>query len=195
VAITLCGPAFQQVHLASGLVTLLTRSCNPAVQARRFRLFRFRSPRIRRRFGFGYRISASWCLPCSRPESLRPRSSCASVTIPLCEPACRPLKSPVAWFFPGTPVARRSAEASVARRFLKFVSALWRPRLPGVPSIRRSVCNSGCPWLLSFRLRFFLDVGCPLPLNRRSGSPWTPVARCPRSPFPMLLKPRLPGAS
>ena len=43
-AITLCGPAFQQVHLASGLVTLLTRSCNPAVQARRFRLFRFRSP-------------------------------------------------------------------------------------------------------------------------------------------------------
>jgi hypothetical protein len=44
VAITLCGPAFQQVHLASGLVTLLTRSCNPAVQARRFRLFRFRSP-------------------------------------------------------------------------------------------------------------------------------------------------------
>jgi hypothetical protein len=151
--------------------------------------------RIRRRFGFGYRISASWCLPCSRPESLRPRSSCASVTIPLCEPACRPLKSPVAWFFPGTPVARRSAEASVARRFLKFVSALWRPRLPGVPSIRRSVCNSGCPWLLPFRLRFFLDLGCPLPLNRRSGSPWTPVARCPRSPFPMLLKPRLPGAS
>src|SRR5579863_8176375 len=44
VAITRCGPAFQQVHLASGLVTLLTRSCNPAVQARRFRLFRFRSP-------------------------------------------------------------------------------------------------------------------------------------------------------
>ena len=44
VAITLCGPAFQRVHLASGLVTLLTRSCNPAVQARRFRLFRFRSP-------------------------------------------------------------------------------------------------------------------------------------------------------
>ena len=43
-AITPCGPAFQQVHLASGLVTLLTRSCNPAVQARRFRLFRFRSP-------------------------------------------------------------------------------------------------------------------------------------------------------
>ena len=44
VAITLCGPAFQQVHLASGLITLLMRSCNPAVQARRFRLFRFRSP-------------------------------------------------------------------------------------------------------------------------------------------------------
>src|ERR1700693_695070 len=44
VAITLCGPAFQQVHLASGLVTLLTRSCNPTVQARWFRLFRFRSP-------------------------------------------------------------------------------------------------------------------------------------------------------
>jgi hypothetical protein len=44
VAITLCGPAFQQVHLASGLVTLLTRSYNPAVQARRFGLFRFRSP-------------------------------------------------------------------------------------------------------------------------------------------------------
>jgi hypothetical protein len=44
VAITRCGPAFQQVHLASGLITLLMRSCNPAVQARRFRLFRFRSP-------------------------------------------------------------------------------------------------------------------------------------------------------
>src|SRR5580692_10453418 len=43
-AITFCGPAFQQVHLASGLITLLMRSCNPAVQARRFRLFRFRSP-------------------------------------------------------------------------------------------------------------------------------------------------------
>jgi hypothetical protein len=44
VAITRYGPAFQRVHLASGLVTLLMRSCNPAVQARRFRLFRFRSP-------------------------------------------------------------------------------------------------------------------------------------------------------
>ena len=43
-AITRCGPAFQRVHLASGLVTLLTRSYNPAVQARRFGLFRFRSP-------------------------------------------------------------------------------------------------------------------------------------------------------
>src|SRR5580698_9715341 len=43
-AITFCGPAFQQVHLASGLITLLMRSCNPVVQARRFRLFRFRSP-------------------------------------------------------------------------------------------------------------------------------------------------------
>jgi hypothetical protein len=44
VALTLCGPAFQRVHLTSGLVTLLTRSFNPAVQARRFGLFRFRSP-------------------------------------------------------------------------------------------------------------------------------------------------------
>src|ERR1700733_6978103 len=43
-AITFCGPAFQQVHLASGLITLLMRSCNTDVQARRFRLFRFRSP-------------------------------------------------------------------------------------------------------------------------------------------------------
>ena len=43
-AITLCGPAFQQVHLASGLVTLLTRSYNPTVQAPWFGLFRFRSP-------------------------------------------------------------------------------------------------------------------------------------------------------
>ena len=43
-AITLFRPAFQQVHLASGLITLLMRSCNPAMQARRFRLFRFRSP-------------------------------------------------------------------------------------------------------------------------------------------------------
>ena len=44
VAITLCGPAFQQVHLTVGLVTLLTRSYNPSVQARWFGLFRFRSP-------------------------------------------------------------------------------------------------------------------------------------------------------
>ena len=44
VAITLYSPAFQRVHLVSGLVTLLMRSCNTAVQARRFRLFRFRSP-------------------------------------------------------------------------------------------------------------------------------------------------------
>src|SRR5271167_2528220 len=43
-AFTFCGPAFQQVHLASGLVTLLTRSYNPPVQALRFGLFRFRSP-------------------------------------------------------------------------------------------------------------------------------------------------------
>ena len=43
-AITFYGPAFQRVRLAFGLVTLLMRSCNPAVQARRFRLFRFRSP-------------------------------------------------------------------------------------------------------------------------------------------------------
>ncbi len=44
VAITLCGPAFQPVHLTVGLVTLLMRSCNPAPQAGRFGLFRFRSP-------------------------------------------------------------------------------------------------------------------------------------------------------
>src|SRR5271155_3155353 len=43
-AFTFCGPAFQRVHLASGLVTLLTRSYNPDVQAHRFGLFRFRSP-------------------------------------------------------------------------------------------------------------------------------------------------------
>ena len=43
-AITFYGPAFQQVHLASGLITLLTRSYNPGVQAPRFGLFRFRSP-------------------------------------------------------------------------------------------------------------------------------------------------------
>ncbi len=44
-AITLCGPWLSSRFTgASGLVTLLTRSCNPAVQARRFRLFRFRSP-------------------------------------------------------------------------------------------------------------------------------------------------------
>ena len=43
-AITFYGPAFQQVHLASGLITLLTRSYNPEVQAPRFGLFRFRSP-------------------------------------------------------------------------------------------------------------------------------------------------------
>ncbi len=43
-AITFFGPAFQRIHLASGLVTLLMRSYNPAVQARRFGLVRFRSP-------------------------------------------------------------------------------------------------------------------------------------------------------
>ena len=43
-AITFYGPAFQQVHLASGLITLLTRSYNPGMQAPRFGLFRFRSP-------------------------------------------------------------------------------------------------------------------------------------------------------
>ena len=43
-AITFFGPAFQRVHLASGLITLLTRSYNPGVQAPRFGLFRFRSP-------------------------------------------------------------------------------------------------------------------------------------------------------
>ena len=43
-AITFFGPAFQRVHLASGLITLLTRSYNPEVQAPRFGLFRFRSP-------------------------------------------------------------------------------------------------------------------------------------------------------
>ena len=44
VALTLCGSSFQKLHLAVGLVTLLTRSYNPAVQAQRFGLFRFRSP-------------------------------------------------------------------------------------------------------------------------------------------------------
>src|SRR5277367_3927009 len=43
-AITFFGPAFQRVRLASGLITLLTRSYNPPVQAPRFGLFRFRSP-------------------------------------------------------------------------------------------------------------------------------------------------------
>jgi hypothetical protein len=43
-ALTFSGPAFQQVHLKVGLVTLLTRSYNPPVQAQRFGLFRFRSP-------------------------------------------------------------------------------------------------------------------------------------------------------
>src|SRR5271167_1356525 len=43
-ALTFSGPAFQRVHLASGLITLLMRSYNPRVQAPRFGLFRFRSP-------------------------------------------------------------------------------------------------------------------------------------------------------
>ncbi len=43
-ALTLCGAASQQLHLAVGLVTLLTGSYNPSVQARWFGLFRFRSP-------------------------------------------------------------------------------------------------------------------------------------------------------
>src|SRR6201992_1167086 len=43
-AITFFGPAFQRVRLVSGLITLLTRSYNPEVQAPRFGLFRFRSP-------------------------------------------------------------------------------------------------------------------------------------------------------
>ena len=37
-------PLSSGVHLAVGLITLLTRSYNPPVQARRFGLFRFRSP-------------------------------------------------------------------------------------------------------------------------------------------------------
>src|SRR5207249_3935372 len=44
VALTLFGSAFQQIHVMAGLVTLLTRSYNPTVQARWFGLFRFRSP-------------------------------------------------------------------------------------------------------------------------------------------------------
>ncbi len=44
VTITPCGPAFQRIHLAFGLVTLLMRSYNPPMQASRFGLFRFRSP-------------------------------------------------------------------------------------------------------------------------------------------------------
>src|SRR3984957_9323791 len=43
-AFTFFGPAFQRVRLAFGLITLLTRSYNPEVQAPRFGLFRFRSP-------------------------------------------------------------------------------------------------------------------------------------------------------
>src|SRR3984885_6487655 len=43
-AITFYGPAFQRVHLASGLITLLMRSYNPGVSTPRFGLFRFRSP-------------------------------------------------------------------------------------------------------------------------------------------------------
>ena len=46
-AITRYGPAFQRVHLTSGLVTLLMRSYNPDVHARRFGLFPFRSPLLR----------------------------------------------------------------------------------------------------------------------------------------------------
>src|SRR5262249_9502318 len=41
VTLTLYGPAFQQVRIASGLVTLLMRSYNPPVQARGFGLFPF----------------------------------------------------------------------------------------------------------------------------------------------------------
>ena len=37
-------PLSSEVHLAVGLITLLTRSYNPGVQAHRFGLFRFRSP-------------------------------------------------------------------------------------------------------------------------------------------------------
>jgi hypothetical protein len=44
VALTLYSPAFQQVHVSSGLVTLLMRSYNPQMQALGFGLFRFRSP-------------------------------------------------------------------------------------------------------------------------------------------------------
>src|SRR6202163_2889006 len=43
-ALTFYGPAFQQVHLAVSLVTLLMRSYNPQMQALGFGLFRFRSP-------------------------------------------------------------------------------------------------------------------------------------------------------
>src|SRR5882762_794843 len=44
VTFTLYGPAFQQVRIATSLVTLLTRSYNPQMQALGFGLFRFRSP-------------------------------------------------------------------------------------------------------------------------------------------------------
>lgn len=43
-ALTFYGAAFQQLHLAVGLITLLTGSYNPRVQARGFGLIRFRSP-------------------------------------------------------------------------------------------------------------------------------------------------------
>src|SRR5258708_16496862 len=52
VTLTLYGPAFQQVRIATSLVTLLTRSYNPQMQALGFGLFRFRSPLLPQSLSF-----------------------------------------------------------------------------------------------------------------------------------------------
>jgi hypothetical protein len=97
------------------------------------------APHAKKHFGW-YRRPA----PVQRPARRHP----CGCTACGCEPARRPLKSPVSRIFPGTPVSRISVEASVARCFLKFVSALRQPRLPGATSIRRAASNSGRPLLL-----------------------------------------------
>jgi hypothetical protein len=134
-----------------------------------------------------------------------PAPRARSVTVPLCEPSRRRMKSAVAHRFLGTPVTRCSAEVPVARRFLEFVSALlvtpvarYHLRFvdpPATPVARCCVRTvSGCSWTSVARcLRLpgsaDLNPGCPVSLAHRSVPcpPRFPVAsgspiRSPRNP-------------
>src|SRR5207248_11760037 len=70
-ALTFYGPAFQRVHLAVGLVTLLTRSYNTHVSTQGFGLFRSRSPLLSDSLCFIFHhvlrwfTSLGWLIPAS----------------------------------------------------------------------------------------------------------------------------------